>query len=187
MKFIDRVLRNWRVKMCIPYVRANDKILDIGCLDGYLFKKLESKTIQESIGLDPLLTEVVKHKTYTLIPGNFPHSLTESNHFNCITMLAVLEHIPREQQKQLNNHFKRILEPFGRIIITVPSPFIDHILWIFSKLHIIDGMSIEEHYGFKVEEVPDLFDSKQFKLIKHKKFQLGFNNLFVFEKNSNIK
>jgi SAM-dependent methyltransferase len=182
MKFIDRVLRNWRVGMCIPYIRANDKILDIGCFDGYLFKKLESKTIKESIGLDPLLIEDVKHKNYTLIPDKFPNSITGSNHFNCITMLAVLEHIPREQQKQLNDHFNRILEPLGRIIITVPSPFIDYFLWIFSKLRIIDGMSIGEHYGFKVEEVHNLFDSKQFKLIIHKKFQLGLNNLFVFEK-----
>jgi 2-polyprenyl-3-methyl-5-hydroxy-6-metoxy-1,4-benzoquinol methylase len=182
MKFIDRVLRNWRVSMCIPYIRANDKILDIGCFDGYLFGKLETKTIKESIGLDPLLTEVVKHESYTLIPGIFPNDLMKSNHFNCITMLAVLEHIPREQQKQLSNHFNYILEPFGRIIITVPSPFVDHILSVFSKLRLIDGMSMEEHYGFKVEEVHDLFDSKQFKLIKHKKFQLGLNNLFVFEK-----
>lgn len=186
MKFIDRVLRNWRVSMCIPYIRVNDKILDIGCLDGYLFEKLENKTIQKSIGLDPLLTEVVKHKAYTLIPGKFPHKLIESKHFNCIIMLAVLEHIPREEQKQLNDHFNRILEPFGRIIITVPSPFVDYLLWFFSKLRLIDGMSIEEHYGFKVEEVHELFDSKQFKLLKHKKFQLGLNNLFVFEKKSNI-
>ena len=81
-----------------------------------------------SVTTDPLLTEVVKHESYTLIPGIFPNDLIKSNHFNCITMLAVLEHIPREQQKQLSNHFNKILEPLGRIIITVPSPFVDHIL-----------------------------------------------------------
>ncbi len=182
MKLIDRLLRNWRAKMSIPYVRTNDKVLDIGCLDGYLLERLQSKSIQQSVGLDPLLNAVVKHNNYTLIPGHFPEGLMKSKCFDCITMLAVLEHMPREQQKELNNHFKEILNPLGRIIITVPSPFVDHILWLLSRLRLIDGMSIDEHYGFKVEEVPDLFDLNQFRLLKHRKFQLGLNNLFVFEK-----
>lgn len=182
MKLIDRILRNWRVKMCMPYVRLNDKVLDIGCLDGYLLKELKSKKIRQSTGLDPLLDKVFKFDDYILVPGNFPDALTNSNNYNCITMLAVLEHIPRAQQLQLNHHFFMLLEPLGRVIITVPSPFVDHILYGLSKLRLIDGMSMEEHYGFKVKEVPQLFISENFRLVTHKKFQLGLNNLFVFEK-----
>ena len=182
MKFLDRFLRNWRVKMCVPYVRTNDKVLDIGCLDGYLLRELKSKNIKQSTGLDPLLDEVMKFDGYTLIPGTFPDALIGSLQYNCITMLAVLEHIPREEQQQLNHHFFQILEPLGRVIITVPSPFVDHILWILSKLRLIDGMSMDEHYGFKVSEVSQLFSPENFRLITHKKFQLGLNNLFVFEK-----
>jgi 2-polyprenyl-3-methyl-5-hydroxy-6-metoxy-1,4-benzoquinol methylase len=184
MKFLDQFLRDWRIKMVKPYVRTNDKVLDIGCFDATLFEKLSTKRIKESIGIDPLLKAPITSEYYTLLPGKFPKDLKGryNSKFNCITMLAVLEHIPKKEQLQLSKDCYDYLDPSGRIIITVPSPFVDHILWILTKLHLIEGMSVEEHYGFKVDEVPELFNAKQFKLIKHKKFQLGLNNLFVFEK-----
>lgn len=182
MKYLDLFLRDWRIKVCTPYVQQNDKVLDIGCFDATLFNKLSTKSITESIGIDPLLKDTLKTEHYTLCPGKFPKDLPDGKRFNCITMLAVLEHIPKEEQLQLSRDCFRFLESSGRVIITVPSPFVDHILWVLSKLRLIDGMSLEEHYGFKVEEVPMLFNSNQFKLISHKKFQLGLNNLFVFEK-----
>lgn len=182
MKFLDRFLRDWRIMTAIPYVRANDKVLDIGCFDATMFTKLSAKPIKDSIGIDPLLKKVVKAENYTLLSGTFPEDLPKTNTFNCITMLAVLEHIPKEDQLKLSKDCFNYLEPSGRVIITVPSPLVDHILWVLSKLRLIDGMSLEEHYGFKVEDVPLIFNSKQFKLIKHKRFQLGLNNLFVFEK-----
>ncbi|PWI31333.1 hypothetical protein DI383_01290 [Flavobacteriaceae bacterium LYZ1037] len=182
MKFLDRFLRDWRIQKCMPFVRTNDKVLDIGCFDGHLFEKLKFKSIQNSIGLDPLLTEIIEKDNYTLIPGVFPDNLPANKKFNCIIMLAVIEHIPRETQKQINEDFYKVLEKEGRVIITVPSPFVDHILWILAKLRLIDGMSLDEHYGFKIEELPQLFESHKYKLVKQKKFQLGLNNLFVFEK-----
>ncbi len=182
MKFLDRFLRDWRIRMTKPFVRANDSVLDIGCYDASLFEKLSNKPIVESIGLDPLLKKTIETDYYRLLPGKFPEDLPTGKTFNCITMLAVLEHIPEEEQLQLSKDFYDYLESQGRVIITVPSPFVDHILWILSKLRLIDGMSLEEHYGFKAKDTPNLFHSKQFKLIKYKKFQLGLNNLFVFEK-----
>lgn len=182
MKFLDRFLRDWRIKMTTPYIRANDSVLDIGCFDASLFKKLKTKPIAQSIGIDPLLVESIQMDNYILLPGKFPDDLPSDKTFDSITMLAVLEHIPKAEQNQLKDNCYTYLNTKGRIIITVPSPFVDHILWVLSKLRLIDGMSLEEHYGFKVADVPLIFNSKQFKLIKHKRFQLGLNNLFVFEK-----
>lgn len=182
MKFIDRFLRDWRIKMATPYIRAYNSVLDIGCYDKTLFEKLKSKPIVNSVGIDPLIDQTILNENYTLFSGNFPDDLSKDKTFDCITMLAVLEHIPKEEQEQLKDDCYDFLNPKGRIIITVPSPFVDHILWVLSKLRLIDGMSLDEHYGFKVEDVPLLFNSEQFKLIKHKRFQLGLNNLFVFEK-----
>lgn len=182
MTFLDRFLRNWRVKVSSPFVRPHDKVLDIGCFDGYLLESLKTKPIKKSIGLDPLLKEQIEHDNYTLIPDYFPKGVGASKDFDCITMLAVLEHIPQQQQQLFSAQFYEVLNTSGRIIITVPSPFVDYILVVFTKLRLIDGMSLEEHYGFDVKEVFSLFDKEKFKLIKHKKFQLGLNNLFVFEK-----
>jgi 2-polyprenyl-3-methyl-5-hydroxy-6-metoxy-1,4-benzoquinol methylase len=166
----------------LPYVRPNDKVLDIGCFDTTLFKQLSSKPIGLSIGLDPLLKKTIETEGYKLISGKFPEDLPKSKTFNCITMLAVLEHIPKREQLQLNDAFYNCLEPSGRVIITVPSPYVDYILWVLSKLRLIDGMSLEEHYGFKAKDTPHLFNNSQFRMIKHMTFQFGLNNLFVFEK-----
>lgn len=182
MKFLDRFLRDWRIRKSIPYIRAHDCVLDLGCYDASLLKKLKTKPIAHSIGMDLLLAEISRNDDYSLYPGKFPDDLPLNITFDIITLLAVLEHIPSEEQLQLRDNCYKYLNKKGRIIITVPSPFVDQILWVLTKLRLIDGMSVEEHYGFKVEDVPLIFSSKQFKLIKHKKFQLGLNNLFVFEK-----
>ena len=182
MKFLDKVLRNWRIRVSEPYIRPNDKILDIGCLDGYLFEVLKSKPIKKSLGLDPLLKNIINKDNYTLLPEYFPNGIKNNEDFNCITMLAVLEHIPRQQQQELSNQFYQILSSKGRIVITVPSPFVDYILFVLNRLRLIDGMSVDEHYGFDIKDVFTMFNKEQFKLIKHRKFQLGLNNLFVFEK-----
>ena len=182
MKFIDRFLRDWRIKMVKPYVKPNDKVLDIGCYDETLFKSLSHKPLGNSIGLDPLLKQPLIEDRYVLLPGKFPNDLPEKRTFNCITMLAVLEHIPSTQQLQLSETCFNYLEANGRVIITVPSSFVDKILWLLSKLKLIDGMSLDEHYGFKSKDTLKLFSSKQFRLLKYKPFQLGLNNLYVFEK-----
>lgn len=172
MKYLDKFLRDWRIRVAGEYVRSNDKILDIGCFDGHLFEALKPKHIQPSIGLDPLIDETKKLNEHRLISGRFPDAISESTTFDCITMLAVLEHIPREEQQQYNETFFNCLNPSGRIIITVPSPFVDQILWVLRKLNLVDGMSLDEHYGFKTKEVFLLFDSEKFRLLTHKKFQL---------------
>lgn len=182
MKFLDRYLRDWRIRVTKPYIRPNNRVLDIGCFDGHLFKSLKSKSLKHSIGLDSLLKDKIEGDYYTLIPEDFPQGIGVHKDFDCITMLAVLEHIPPEQQLKLSSQFYNILNPSGRIIITVPSAFVDYILIVLTKLKLIDGMSLEEHYGFDIKEVFTLFEKEKFQLIKHKKFQLGLNNLFVFEK-----
>lgn len=182
MKYLDKFLRDWRIKVASQYVRSNDKLLDIGCFDGFLFNALKQKNIQPSIGIDPLLEETEAKGEHLLISGVFPNDIPVHTTFDCITMLAVLEHIPREQQQVFDEQFYEFLNPSGRIIITVPSPFVDQILWVLRKLNLVDGMSLDEHYGFKTKEVFSLFDKKNYHLLKHKRFQLGLNNLFVFEK-----
>ena len=184
MKYLDTFLRDWRIKVASEYIRSHDKLLDIGCFDGHLFEALKPKNIQPSIGLDPLIDNTKTRDEHQLISGSFPDAISKNTSFDCITMLAVLEHIPRKEQQTFNSAFFDVLNPSGRIIITVPSPFVDQILWVLKKLNLVDGMSLDEHYGFKSKEVFTLFDTKKYQLIKHKKFQLGLNNLFVFEKKS---
>src|SRR5262249_8766559 len=102
--------------------------------------------------------------------------------FDAITMLAVLEHVPAEQQPQWALACARLLKPGGYLVITTPSAMVDPILSLLKSIRLIDGMSLEEHYGFDPRCVPSVFSVGEMKLVKARKFQLGFNNLYVFQK-----
>lgn len=58
----------------------------------------------------------------------------------------------------------------------------DDILRWLSASKLIDGMSLEEHYGFEIENTVELFCEPLFRLAHRSTFQLGLNNLFVFER-----
>jgi hypothetical protein len=49
-------------------------------------------------------------------------------------------------------------------------------------LKLIDGMSLEEHHGYEVNQTAKIFPAEYFRLLKRTTFQLGLNNLFVFER-----
>lgn len=116
-----------------------------------------------------------------LFPGSFPDDLpADVGTFDAITMLAVLEHIPLERQAALAESCRRFLRDRGRLVISVPSALVDPILDGLKGLRLIDGMSLEEHFGFEVDSTPRIFG--QFHLLKRERFQLGLNNLFVFER-----
>lgn len=181
MKFIDNILQDRRINEAKKFIANGSKVLDIGSVDGILFNRLRD-VIKEGVGIDPTLTRIKKDSNYTLFPGYFPKDLPQENKFNVITMLAVLEHIPVSAQKSLVEGCYNFLEKGGKVIITVPSPNVDYILNVLKFFRLIDGMSLEEHFGFDVKSTDKIFGLPKFKMICHRKFQLGLNNLFVFEK-----
>lgn len=181
MKALDRYLQNVRIGKAKKFVKAGDAVLDIGSVDGVMFNQWKGH-ISKGIGVDPTLKEMIHAEHYTLYPGYFPEACPKGEKFNAITLLAVLEHIPQDQQEQLAKNCFEYLHPGGKLIITVPSPRVDDILEILLKLGLIEGMSLEEHYGYKPEDTERIFSAPLFKLHHKETFQLGLNNLFVFER-----
>lgn len=181
MKAIDRYLQKVRINKAKKFVNKNDSVLDIGSVDGVMFEAWQGY-ISKGIGVDPTLKEQITKDNYVLYPGYFPDACPKGETFDAITLLAVLEHIPSHEQENLAINCHSFLKPKGRLIITVPSPQVDLILEVLTKLKLIDGMSLEEHYGFEPKHTPQIFGEPRFKLIHQSHFQFGLNNLFVFEK-----
>ncbi len=181
MKKLDLILQRWRIRKARPFIPPGGRVLDIGSADGALFKTLGSH-LSGGLGIDPTLRAPVTVGTTQILPGFFPNDMPEVPPFDAITMLAVLEHIPASEYRALSEGCARFLKPKGHLIITVPSPLVDHILAVLKALRLIDGMSLEEHHGYRVEETDQIFAAPAFRLVCRKHFQLGLNNLFVFQR-----
>jgi 2-polyprenyl-3-methyl-5-hydroxy-6-metoxy-1,4-benzoquinol methylase len=180
VKSLDLYLRDQRFLKAKPFIRQGDTVLDIGCEDGALFESLRG-TIKHGVGIDPVLPQKQETDLYTLLPGMFPEALPEGSKYDVITMLAVLEHIPPQEQARLAQLCSDHLNAAGRVIITVPSPRVDQILHVLQALRLVEAETLHEHYGFDVEQTPSIFASG-FRMLHKRKFQLGLNNLFVFER-----
>jgi SAM-dependent methyltransferase len=182
MTYVDRVLQRWRIRKVASFIRPNDRLLDIGSADGALFRLVHG--LGDSVGVDPDLDSHCPPAlpNVRFYQGYFPAALPGSMEFDVITMLAVLEHVPTDQQAPLARACATHLAPGGRLLITVPSPAVDRILTVLRAVRLIDGMSLEQHYGFESSTTPRIFTMHGLNLRVAKRFQLGLNNLFVFER-----
>jgi 2-polyprenyl-3-methyl-5-hydroxy-6-metoxy-1,4-benzoquinol methylase len=183
MKYTDRLLQNWRISKVRPYIAPGDRILDIGSADGALFSALGKSVGANSLGVDPTLKQKLTVNGCALLPGFFPQAIPpDTGLFDVITMLAVLEHFPEDAYEPLRGGCGKFLRPGGKLLITVPSPQVDQILAVLAFLRLVDGMALEEHHGFEVGQTTQIFPPEMFRLVKQSGFQLGLNNLFVFER-----
>jgi len=183
MKHIDRIIQKHRFLVASREITSNSSLLDIGCHQGELFEFLEKKNIR-GIGLDNLLEnpKTLRNGEISLIKSYFPNESLKGLQFDYITGLAVFEHIPLKEQIIIAQSCYKLLRNGGKLIITIPNPFVDYILDVLLKLRLIDGMSLEEHQDIKPKQVIENIIASGLILVKHQKFQLGLNNLIVFEK-----
>lgn len=183
MKSTDRALQTWRISKVKAYIPPGAKILDIGSVDGALFRQLGQTVGPGSMGIDPTLKAPLVVNGFTLYNGFFPAAMpADAGQFDIITMLAVLEHFPEDGYQSLRDGCATCLRPGGKLLLTVPSPQVDTLLKWLTFFRLIDGMSLEEHHGFRVEKTVEIFPAAKFRLVRHGRFQLGLNNLFVFER-----
>ena len=183
MKFTDRLLQRWRIAKIRPFIAPGARILDIGSADGALFAALGNSAGAGSLGVDPTLKQPLTVNGCALLPGFFPQAVpADAGPFDVVTMLAVLEHYPLSAHASLRTGCEHFLRPDGKLLITVPSPQVDRVLAVLKCLRLVDGMALEEHHGFKVGQTEEIFPPPQFRLLLHRVFQLGLNNLFVFER-----
>lgn len=185
MKAIDKFLRTWRTRVALkaapPTMRA---VLDIGCGDdGYLLRRLNAAKRE---GLDPTLSGECEEPGLRLARGYFPGDLARlglTGPYDAIFSLAVFEHLTDQDLHDARAALPALLGPGGRLIVTVPHPFVDRILDVLMFFRLIDGQAVEEHHGFDPAHLGELA-SDRIRLISRSSFQLGLNNLFVFERNS---
>lgn len=181
MKALDRLIQRWRMAKTAKWIWPGATLLDVGCWDGALLARVGDR-IESGVGIDPLLPAARRERTYVLVKGRFPDDMPCAGPFDVITMLAVLEHLPENELGCVADACRRLLQPGGRIIITIPSPAADRILGILLRLRVIDGQELADHHGLTAADVLACFRRAGFELIEWRTFQLGLNNLIALRK-----
>jgi ubiquinone/menaquinone biosynthesis C-methylase UbiE len=180
MTTADRILQKWRYQIVEPYIPSGCKILDIGGFDGSFLARIQDR-IGEGVCIDPLIEEksegklsFIKSRVVDKLP--FPDLS-----FDVVTMLAVYEHLGSSRELVTREVF-RVLKSRGLALLTVPSSAVDYILKVLVGVRLVDGMSLEEHAHFRSSKTREVFEECGFTLKQWSRFQLGLNNLFIFER-----
>jgi SAM-dependent methyltransferase len=179
LRALDRFLCRWRIRKVRRFISRGSTVLDVGCHDGALFRILSGR-IAGGVGLDPLVERTESRGRFRFVSGIFPDDLASDERFDVITLLAVLEHVEPDRLPAWIEACGARLAPGGVVIATVPSARVDGLLDVLTRVGLVAGMSVEEHHGFDPSDVPPLFGSDGFSLVRHDRFELGMNNLFVF-------
>ena len=167
--------------MVAPYIPENSDILDIGGYDGSFLTHMGDK-IKRGVCVDPFIEEQKDDKiefVRSRVTDKLPFS---DDSFDAVTLMAVYEHL-HGVREQITAEVFRVLRNRGYVLLTVPDAGIDHILKLLLAMRLIDGMStFEEHEHFNSKATVKIFNECGFRLTRWKKFQLGLNNLFIFQK-----
>ena len=105
-----------------PYIK-HKKVLDIGCWTGQ-FEKIASKHTKQIIGIDPGVEAIKTAKK--LVPkakffvGDALNLKFKDNSFDTVTIMDVIEHIPKGTEEKCLKEVKRVLKLNGHLIISTP-------------------------------------------------------------------
>lgn len=124
-------------------LKAGDKVLDVGCGDGFFLYLISALPIKLTlVGFDNdkrILTIARKNlanRRFRLVYGDAAAMPFAENSFNHAIMTEVLEHVKNEK-KALSEVYS-ILKPNGKLVLTVPSynfPFLwDPLNWILQNI-----------------------------------------------------
>jgi hypothetical protein len=169
--------------MALKYVARGSRILDIGTHDGTLLTGAGAT----GVGIDPelLITELPPAEDVLFVKGFFPADLPPGHGpFDAATALAVMEHVPEQELASWEAALRELVATGGRVVITVPSPLVDRILHVLMALRLVAGIEAHQHHGFEPGDIHTLFQGPAWRRVTYRRFQLGLNNLFVFERTS---
>lgn len=124
-------------------LKVGDKVLDVGCGDGFFLYLISTLPIKLSlVGFDndkKILTIARKnlaHKRLRLVNGDATAMPFAENSFNQVIMTEVLEHVQNERKSV--SEVYRVLKPNGILVLTVPGynfPFLwDPLNWILQNI-----------------------------------------------------
>ena len=174
----DRFVAWQRFRAAISYVEPGSRVCDVGCGLEAGFLRYARSRIQSSVGLD--YQRLRSLDAQWLVQCDLTRGIPlKSGRFDHTVMLAVLEHL--EDPTPMLAEIFRILAPGGSLIMTWPNLIVDPILNVLHSIGLVSGeMESDKHQPrVPVEQLISILKEIGFAQFKHRRFELGMNNLLV--------
>lgn len=118
MEFHGRFLPAFRMLN----LKRDDFMLDMGCSSGVLLQELYRRGFENLVGIDIEEDRVHRSPRYLSVAvGSGLYTPFKDRVFTKVTMLEVLEHIPRQDRLRAISEIHRVLKPEGELVISVPT------------------------------------------------------------------
>jgi SAM-dependent methyltransferase len=178
--FLERIgirsIRDDRNYMALRYVKG--RVLDIGCGLNLLVKRYGG----EGVGVD--IYDVGGGATIIQDAARLPFP---DDSFDTVTFVGSFNHIP--DREAALHEVSRVLRKNGRVIVTMPSPFIGILRHMMFWVDSLEVMRLKEEHkkapveGLSHEYLTGIFSKCGYTLKFKRKFSLFLNNLYIFERN----
>ncbi|MBZ5659131.1 MAG: class I SAM-dependent methyltransferase [Acidobacteriia bacterium] len=178
----DRFVAWCRFRAVAPHIRAGSKVCDLGCGAGAPFLEYIESRIISGVGLDEHVGMSPREKISVVsadITANLP---LESAQFDHVTMLAVLEHLA--QPVPVIAEAYRILRPQGTLVMTWPSPAVDPILEVLTRVGLVNHeLGFDQHQPrIPMKKLKEMLRKIGFTRFEDGRFEMGLNNWLVAHK-----
>jgi SAM-dependent methyltransferase len=138
-------LRAERANKLIPSELHHGRVLDIGCGSYPYFLSHTSFTEKFSVDQQHPPRPFADINWVVLDLNKEPTLPFESDYFDVVTLLAVVEHLNPTTLVELFREAHRTLKPGGMLILTTPANWSDGLLAMMASLNLVSKEEIHEH------------------------------------------
>lgn len=170
-----------RIAPVLKYIPQQGVLCDLGCGTEAQFLQSVPGTFSKKIGIDMKLHKIHVPGLVLVKQELIKTIKLPSESVDCMTMLALLEHLDHPQE--ILNECHRVLKQNGRLILTTPSPWSRPFLWFFALTHLSTPEEVWEHRAyFSKRKLQYMLEHAGFSVEVMKRFQFGLNKFAVCRK-----
>lgn len=108
------------INLIEKYTNRNEKIVEIGCSEGYILYTLQEHGYSNLLGIEPSpQAEIAKNKGINVVKSYFDDNLLEDGIIDCFILMHVFEHF--QDPFAILRTMLRKLKPQGKIILEIPN------------------------------------------------------------------